>query len=50
MTVNEGVLNWNSEIVKDSNFIVIPAGDYPFTVVNVEKGQHEPKPGGKLQL
>lgn len=33
--------NWDDEIVKDSDFVLIPEGDYPFTVVGFERGRHE---------
>lgn len=42
-------LDWNSEIEKDgADFIVLPAGEYNFTVKAFERGRHTPKEGGKL--
>lgn len=33
--------NWDDEIVKDSEFTLIPEGDYNYTVVAFERGRHE---------
>lgn len=33
--------DWDDEIVKDSDFTLIPEGDYNFTVVAFERGRHE---------
>lgn len=40
--VNDGYeLGWDAEIERDSpEFIVVPAGDYPFTVTAFERGRH----------
>jgi len=48
---NERVLGWDDEIVNDgSGFEVVPAGTYPFEIVNLKRGQHQPNPQkpGKL--
>ena len=34
---------------QEDSSILLPAGDYPFRVTKMERGNHEPKPGGKLQ-
>lgn len=33
-------LGWNDTIEKDSDFILLPEGDYSFTVENFERGRH----------
>ena len=33
--------NWDDEIVRDSDFVLIPEGDYSFTVTGFERGRHE---------
>lgn len=33
--------DWDDEIVKDSDFVLIPEGDYNFTVVAFERARHE---------
>lgn len=37
----ERELAWDDEIVKDSDFTLIPEGDYNFTVTAFERGRHE---------
>ena len=37
-------LDWDSEIVKDSEYIILPAGLYQFTVEGYERAQHTPSP------
>lgn len=37
-------LDWDSEIVKDSEYILLPAGLYQFTVEGYERAQHTPSP------
>lgn len=37
----ERELGWDDEIVKDSDFVLIPEGDYNFTVTAFERGRHE---------
>jgi len=32
---------WDDEIEKDSDFVIIPEGDYTFTVSGFERGRHE---------
>ncbi len=34
-------LNWDDEIVKDSDFVLIPEGDYNFTVTAFDRARHE---------
>jgi len=34
-------LDWNSEIEKESEFVLLPEGEYDFTVVNMERQRHE---------
>lgn len=36
----ERELNWDDEIVKDSDFILLPEGDYNFRVSGFERGRH----------
>ena len=37
-------LDWDAEIVKDSEYIILPAGLYQFTVEGYERAQHTPSP------
>lgn len=37
----ERELGWDDEIVKDSEFTLIPAGDYRFTVTAFERGRYQ---------
>ncbi len=42
-------LDWEDEISNDGDdFTPLPAGEYPFTVVDFERERFSPKPGGKL--
>ena len=34
-------LNWDDEITKDSDFKLLPDGEYPFKVVNFERAYYE---------
>ena len=34
--------------VQENDFVLLPPGDYPFTVIKFERGRYEPKPDGKL--
>ena len=36
-----GELNWESEIQKDSDFVLLPEGDYDFVVTDFERQRHE---------
>lgn len=36
----EREFNWDDEIVKDSDFILLPEGDYNFRVTGFERGRH----------
>lgn len=45
----EREFDWNDEIKEDGGeFVLLPEGDYIFTVENFERARHEPQPGGKL--
>lgn len=37
-------LDWDSEIVKDSEYVLLPPGLYQFTVEGYERAQHTPSP------
>ena len=37
---NDGVLDWGDEIQQESEFILLPPGEYPFEVVNFERARH----------
>lgn len=40
---------WDDVIENDGQeFRVLPEGDYPFTIVALEKARHTPQPGGKM--
>lgn len=40
--INERELNWDDTIEKDgSDFVVLPEGDYNFTVESFDRGRHE---------
>ncbi len=48
MTENKE-LGWNDEIdVNADDYILLPPGEYDFTVATVKKARHEPRQGGKL--
>ena len=45
----ERELDWDAEIVKDSEYVLLPPGLYQFTVEGYERGHHEPtNPNSKL--
>jgi hypothetical protein len=45
----ERELDWDSEIVTDSEFVLLPPGLYQFTVAGYDRAQHTPtNPNGKL--
>lgn len=49
MNTEDRELGWDDAITEDSNaFVVAPAGDYDFEVVDLERTRHTPKSGGKL--
>ena len=50
LTPNNGFeLGWDHEITQDEmQSVLLPEGDYPFMVVNLEKARYTPKQGGKL--
>lgn len=37
-------LDWDSEIVKDSEYVLLPPGLYQFTVEGYDRAQHTPSP------
>lgn len=39
-TVNNNTLDWDSEISQESEFITLPDGEYPFTVISFERRYH----------
>lgn len=41
-------MGWDEEILEDSGYVILPDGDYDFTVKSFERGRHEPKPDGAL--
>lgn len=45
---NGHALDWGSQIEKDTDYIILPEGDYDFTVTDLERKRYEPKPGSKL--
>jgi len=46
------VFDWDDEIVDDGQSapetVVLPAGNYDFTVIKTEKGFYQPRPGSKI--
>lgn len=44
----EREFGWDDEIQQDSEFILLPEGDYVFTVKGFERARHTPQQGGKL--
>lgn len=46
MSEMERELGWEDEIEKDSDYIILPEGDYDFTVKSFERGRH----GGSEKL
>lgn len=46
---NERVLDWGDTIEAESEFVLLPPGDYPFLVTNLERSYYEPsRPEAKL--
>ncbi len=42
-------LDWNDTIENEGHeYVLLPEGDYPFTIVSLEKARHTPGPQGKL--
>ena len=41
-------LEWDAKINKETDFVLLPPGDYMFTVTELKRERHEAKPGGKL--
>lgn len=45
-------MDWDATIENDGSggggYVVLPAGEYPFRVVNFTRAVHEPRDGGKL--
>ena len=50
MTMNTNdemeILGWDDEVEEGSPFVLLPEGDYPFVVTNIERGVYE-KPVGR---
>lgn len=40
------ILGWDDEVEEGSPFVLLPEGNYPFTITNLEKGIYE-KPAGR---
>lgn len=55
-TTPEMPLDWDSEISAESSFTVLPEGEYPFTVISLEREYHNgseklpPCPKAKLKI
>lgn len=46
---NNGAMQFGQAVVAEvNNYTLLPAGQYPYKVTNVEKKQYEPKPTSKL--
>ncbi len=44
-----GEIGWDDTISQEEReYVLLPEGEYPCQIVNLEKTRHEPKPGGKL--
>ena len=41
------ILGWDDEVEEGSPFVLLPEGNYPFTITNLEKGIYE-KPAGRV--
>ena len=48
MTNATGEIGWNDSICVDESYGMIADGNYKYEIVDVEKGRHEQKPGGKM--
>lgn len=50
MSTEEKALGWDDEISNDGTgaFEGVPPGTYPFEIVDLRRGQHQAKAGGKL--
>lgn len=46
--MQERELGWDDTIEHDSEFVLLPAGEYDFTVKSVERGRYTPGPNAKL--
>ena len=41
VNVNDGkALDWGDEISNDNTFVILPEGEYDFTVISFERGRH----------
>lgn len=49
MVENQGALSWDSQIEKESSFILFPEGDYDFIVDKMERSQYQPSPSAKIK-
>ncbi len=45
----EGALSWDSPIEKESNFVLLPPGEYPFTVKKMERATYQPSPNSSIR-
>lgn len=46
----EGALSWDSTIEKESEFVLLEAGEYDFTITKMERGQFQPtRVDGKIK-
>lgn len=37
----DGAMDWNAEIEKENDFVLLPAGEYDFTVASFERARYE---------
>lgn len=44
----EHEFNWDDTIEKENSFVLLPTGDYDFTVTNLERKRYTPGPNSKL--
>lgn len=49
-TNNDGCLDWDSEIQQEDSYVLIPEGDYPFTIQKVERQRFTPKPNSNSKI
>jgi hypothetical protein len=47
-TQNAGEMTWDGVIQKESNFFLLPEGEYDFRVKSFERARHEQKDGQKI--
>ncbi|EUJ64831.1 hypothetical protein [Listeria fleischmannii] len=44
----EHELGWDDTIERESTFVLLPEGDYDFTVTKMTRGRYDPKPNSKI--